>query len=99
MSESIKLLSVALDCPDAGELAAFYAGITGGTVIFRDDRWAVVQTPGCGPPCRALPLTLSARGMTVPRRRSRRRLAGPQSARDDLMPGEHASDLVHVAHT
>jgi catechol 2,3-dioxygenase-like lactoylglutathione lyase family enzyme len=46
MSDSIKLLSVALDCPDAGELAAFYAGITGGTVIFRDDRWAVVQTPG-----------------------------------------------------
>jgi hypothetical protein len=46
MSESIKLLSVALDCPDAGQLAAFYAGITGGEVIFCDDSWAVVQAPG-----------------------------------------------------
>jgi hypothetical protein len=30
MSDSIKLGSVALDCPDAGLLAAFYAEITGG---------------------------------------------------------------------
>jgi hypothetical protein len=29
MSDSIRLSSVAIDCPDAGELAAFYAGITG----------------------------------------------------------------------
>src|SRR5262249_5725150 len=43
---SIKLLSVALDCPDAGQLAAFYARVTGGKVIFRDNRWAVVQAPG-----------------------------------------------------
>jgi hypothetical protein len=29
VSDSIKFGVVALDCPDAGELAAFYAGITG----------------------------------------------------------------------
>lgn len=46
MSASIKLISVALDCPDAGELAAFYAEITGGKVIFSDERWATVQAPG-----------------------------------------------------
>jgi hypothetical protein len=46
MSDSVKLLSVALDCPDAGQLAMFYAGITGGKVIFHDERWAVVQAPG-----------------------------------------------------
>jgi len=43
---SIRLLSVALGCPDAGQLAAFYARVTGGKVIFRDNRWAVVQAPG-----------------------------------------------------
>lgn len=33
MSDSIKLSSVALDCPNA-KLAAFYADITGGKVPF-----------------------------------------------------------------
>ena len=46
MSDSITLISVALDCPDAGALAAFYAGITGGTVTFHDDRWATMKAPG-----------------------------------------------------
>jgi Glyoxalase-like domain len=46
MSAQIKLISVALDCPSAGELAAFYAEITGGKVIFADQRWAIVQAPG-----------------------------------------------------
>ena len=46
MSDSIKLGSVALDCPDAGKLAAFYAEITGGTVTYLDEDWATVQSPG-----------------------------------------------------
>ena len=46
MSDSIKLGSVALDCPDAGLLAAFYAEITGGKVTFLDESWATVQGPG-----------------------------------------------------
>jgi predicted enzyme related to lactoylglutathione lyase len=36
MSDSIRLGSVALECPDAGQLAAFYAEITGGTVTSAD---------------------------------------------------------------
>ena len=46
MSDSIKLSSVAVDCPNAGELAAFYAGITGGSVTFLHEAWATVQGPG-----------------------------------------------------
>ncbi len=46
MSDSIKLISVALDCPDAGALAAFYARITGGKVTYHDDGWATMQAPG-----------------------------------------------------
>jgi catechol 2,3-dioxygenase-like lactoylglutathione lyase family enzyme len=46
MSDSIKLSSVALDCPDAGRLAAFYADITGGKVIFVNESWATVNGPG-----------------------------------------------------
>jgi Glyoxalase-like domain len=46
MPDSIKLISVALDCPHAGKLAAFYADITGGKVTFADDRWATVKGPG-----------------------------------------------------
>jgi hypothetical protein len=46
MSDSIRLSSVAIDCPDAGELAAFYADITGGTVTFANDAWATVDGPG-----------------------------------------------------
>ena len=32
VSDAIKLSGVGVDCPNAGELAAFYAEITGGTV-------------------------------------------------------------------
>jgi catechol 2,3-dioxygenase-like lactoylglutathione lyase family enzyme len=46
MSDSIKLGSVTLDCPDAGKLAAFYAEITGGKVTYRTDGWATVNGPG-----------------------------------------------------
>ena len=46
MSDSIKLGSVALDCPDAGKLAAFYAEIMGGEVVYSDEDWATVKGPG-----------------------------------------------------
>ncbi len=46
MSDSIKLSSVTLDCPNAGDLAAFYADITGGKVTFVNDAWATVNSPG-----------------------------------------------------
>ncbi len=34
MSDSIRLSSVAINCPNAAELAAFYADITGGQITF-----------------------------------------------------------------
>lgn len=46
MSDSIKLSSVAVNCPDAAALAAFYADITGGSVTFADATWATVDGPG-----------------------------------------------------
>jgi hypothetical protein len=46
MSDSIVLSSVAIDCPNAGELASFYAASTGGTVTFRSEAWATVNGPG-----------------------------------------------------
>ena len=46
VSDVITLSSVALDCPDAGTLAAFYADITGGRVTFEDAAWATVDGPG-----------------------------------------------------
>jgi catechol 2,3-dioxygenase-like lactoylglutathione lyase family enzyme len=46
VSDSIKLSSVTLDCPDAGKLAAFYAEITGGEVTFLNEAWATVDGPG-----------------------------------------------------
>lgn len=46
MSEAIRFSSPAVDCPNAGELAAFYAGITGGAVTFVNDQWATVVCPG-----------------------------------------------------
>jgi hypothetical protein len=46
MSDSIKLSSVAIDCPNANELAAFYAAITRGRVTFESDVWATVDGPG-----------------------------------------------------
>jgi catechol-2,3-dioxygenase len=46
LSDSIKLSSVTLDCPNARELAAFYADITGGRVIAQNNAWATVDGPG-----------------------------------------------------
>ena len=46
MSDSIKLGSVALECPDARQLAAFYAEITGGTVTSVNEDWATAKCPG-----------------------------------------------------
>jgi len=48
MSDVIKLSGVGVDCPDAGELAAFYAEITGGTVTSQNERWASMSGPGEG---------------------------------------------------
>jgi Glyoxalase-like domain len=48
MSNSIKLAPVTVDCPNAAELAAFYAAITEGAVTFADEGWAEVEGPnGC----------------------------------------------------
>ncbi len=46
MSDSIRLSSVAINCPNAAELAAFYADITGGQITFTDPSWATVNGPG-----------------------------------------------------
>jgi hypothetical protein len=45
MSNSIKFGGVTLDCPHAGELAAFYAEITGGTITIPGDSWAMITCP------------------------------------------------------
>ncbi len=45
MSDSIKFGGITLDCPNAGELAAFYAEITGGKVAVPGDSWAMVSCP------------------------------------------------------
>ena len=46
MGDSIVLGSVALDCPDAGALAEFYAEITRGRISHRSAGWATVKGPG-----------------------------------------------------
>lgn len=46
MSDSIKLASVAVNCPDATELASFYAEITGGNVTYCHPEWATMVGPG-----------------------------------------------------
>ncbi len=45
MSDTITTVNVALDCPDASALAAFYAEITGGRVTYSDPTWATVKWP------------------------------------------------------
>ena len=45
MSDSIKFGGVTLDCPNAGELAAFCAEITGGEVTVPGASWAMVTCP------------------------------------------------------
>jgi hypothetical protein len=46
MPDLIKLGSVVVECPNAGKLASFYAEITGGTITYADEEWAVVKGPG-----------------------------------------------------
>ncbi len=46
MSDRIKLSGTAVDCPNAGKLAAFYARITDGTVTIADEHWACMSGPG-----------------------------------------------------
>lgn len=46
VSDSIKLGSVAVNCPDATELASFYAEITGGSVTYSRPAWATMVGPG-----------------------------------------------------
>ena len=46
MSDSIRFSSVTVNCPDAAELAAFYADITGGQITFSSSDWATVDGPG-----------------------------------------------------
>ncbi len=42
----IRLSSVTVNCPDADQLAKFYAEITGGHVSFSHPAWATVMCPG-----------------------------------------------------
>jgi hypothetical protein len=46
MSDTIRLSSVAVNCPDAVELATFYAEITSGQIVYSDPVWATVDGPG-----------------------------------------------------
>jgi uncharacterized protein YndB with AHSA1/START domain len=41
---SIRFSGTTVDCADAGALADFYAALTGGTVIARQDHWALIRT-------------------------------------------------------
>lgn len=42
----IRLSSVTVNCPDADQLATFYAEITGGEVTYSHPAWATVVCPG-----------------------------------------------------
>ncbi|WP_417215637.1 VOC family protein [Arthrobacter sp.] len=46
MSDSIRLSSLTLNCPEPGTLADFYAVLTGGSVTFRHASWATMIGPG-----------------------------------------------------
>ncbi|GIF53492.1 hypothetical protein DFJ67_5627 [Asanoa ferruginea] len=41
---SIRYSGTTVDCADAGALADFYAALTGGAVIVRQDHWALIRT-------------------------------------------------------
>lgn len=45
MEPVVRMRSVVLDCPDPRALAAFYAGVLGGTPWGEDDEWVVLQIP------------------------------------------------------
>lgn len=46
MPAGIRLSSPTINCPDALELAGFYAKITGGRIAYTDPVWATVDGPG-----------------------------------------------------
>ncbi|MGI8416147.1 MAG: VOC family protein [Nakamurella sp.] len=46
MSDSIRLSSVTLNCPDAATLAEFYAAITGGKITFSHPTFATLHSQG-----------------------------------------------------
>jgi len=46
MSEKLQLSSVTVNCPDAGELADFYARIADGEVTFSHPSWATMKCAG-----------------------------------------------------
>lgn len=46
MSDSIRLSSVTVNCPDPVALASFYAEIAGGKVSFSHPAWATMVGPG-----------------------------------------------------
>ena len=104
MSDSIKFGGVTLDCPDAGELAAFYAEITGGEVTVPGASWAMMTCPdgsaiwtrprcGCWPP--APQSTTSSRMTTAastPTRSATHSACPPsRSSRSKPDPPQHGS--------
>jgi Glyoxalase-like domain len=46
VTDAISICTVTLECPDAKEIAAFYAAITGGRITFSDGQWATMRCPG-----------------------------------------------------
>ena len=46
MSDSVKLGSVTVKCPDTTTLARFYAEITGGEITYAHPAWATMVGPG-----------------------------------------------------
>jgi catechol 2,3-dioxygenase-like lactoylglutathione lyase family enzyme len=46
VAAGIRLSSPTINCPDALAMAGFYAGITGGRVVYTDPVWATVNGPG-----------------------------------------------------
>lgn len=46
MSDSIRLSSVSVNCPDATQLARFYAEITGGSITYSHPAWATMEGQG-----------------------------------------------------
>lgn len=69
MSDAIKFGGVTLDCPHAGELAAFYAEITGREVTVPGDSWAMITCPDGSDICfQAAQPTHRPAGLIPPRR-------------------------------
>jgi len=47
MSDKVRFSSVTMACPNPAELAAFYAGLTGGEVTFvHESEWATMRCDG-----------------------------------------------------